>query len=146
MSINWGMISDGGVFESLVQTLLVAEDPGTLLFGRPGKDAAQDARSADGLVVYQAKFRQMAGMDNMIAIAKTELEQIKKYRDPSHSNYQHWRNANRWILIGNFQINPNDTLEMGESSCSTLLRNKPDGGVLELRRPQRKVDSASGNS
>lgn len=38
MAINWGLISDGGVFESRVHVLLCAEDAGTILFGRPGKE------------------------------------------------------------------------------------------------------------
>jgi hypothetical protein len=38
-ALNWGMVSDGGAFESLMHAILYAEDPGTVLFGRPGSDA-----------------------------------------------------------------------------------------------------------
>lgn len=111
MTINWGMISDGGVFESLVQSLLYIEDAGTILFGRPGPDCAQDARSADGSVVYQSKYRKKGDMNDAIKIAKSELEYIKEYRNPSHPNYKHWKDASKWVLIGNFRINPNDDLK-----------------------------------
>lgn len=107
-ALNWGMISDGGAFESLMHAILYAEDPSTILFGRPGKDAGQDARSADGTVVYQAKYRQGLVMDGAIDLAMEELDKIKSYRQPAHANYEHWRNARRWVLVANFSINPND--------------------------------------
>jgi hypothetical protein len=37
--LNRGLIQDGGTFESLMHAILYAEDPGIILFGRPGKDA-----------------------------------------------------------------------------------------------------------
>ena len=54
--LNWGMINGGGAFESLMHALVFAEDSTAVLFGRPGKDSGQDARSGDGLTVYQAKY------------------------------------------------------------------------------------------
>lgn len=107
-SLNWGMIQDGGNFESLIHAILFAEDAGTLLFGRPGKDASQDARSADGSVIYQAKYRQGLVMDGAVDLALEELEKIKKYRQLQHPNYKHWQHARRWILLANLSINPND--------------------------------------
>ena len=53
--LNWGMINGGGAFESLMHALVFAEDSTAVLFGRPGKDSGQDARSGDGLTVYQAE-------------------------------------------------------------------------------------------
>ncbi|MBI4388961.1 MAG: ATP-binding protein [Nitrospinae bacterium] len=106
--LNWGMIQDGGNFESLLHAILYAEDAGTVLFGRPGKDAGQDARSADGKVVYQAKYRQGMTMDDAKKLAVEELEKIKLYRQPQHANHVHWKNVSTWILVGNFRINPND--------------------------------------
>lgn len=108
MSHNWGMISDGATFESLAQSLLFFERPGTILFGRPGPDSGQDARSADGAVVYQAKFHRVSSMDDAISDALAELDKIKEYRKGEHKNYTHWKNAKSWILIGNFSVNPND--------------------------------------
>jgi len=110
-SLNWAMVSDGGIFESLMHAILFAEDAGTLLFGRPGKDAGQDARSSDGNVVYQAKYRKGLTMDGTIVLAKEELSNIKKYSDSKHSNYKHWKDAQRWVLVANFSINPNDHLK-----------------------------------
>jgi hypothetical protein len=107
-ALNWGTVSDGGAFESLMHAILYAEDPGTILFGRPGRDAAQDARSADGTVVYQAKYRKDLVMDGAVALALEELESIAKYRDPEHGNRAHWQSARRWVLVANFPINPND--------------------------------------
>jgi hypothetical protein len=107
-ALNWGMISDGGVFESLMHAILYAEDLGTILFGRPGKDAGQDARSLDGVVVYQAKYRQGLTMDGAVDLALEELEKIKRYRQPSHTNHPHWMGSRNWVLVANFAINPND--------------------------------------
>lgn len=107
-ALNWGMIQDGGVFESLMHAILYAEDAGTILFGRPGKDAGQDARSADGNVVYQAKYRQSLVMDGAIDLALKELDKIKEYRQQQHPNYGHWQHARRWVLVANMSINPND--------------------------------------
>src|SRR5665213_2635162 len=107
-ALNWGVIQDGGTFESLMHAILYAEDQGTILFGRPGKDAGQDARSADGSVVYQAKYRLQLTMDGAIKLALGELDNIKKYRNPTHANNGHWQNARRWILVANILANPND--------------------------------------
>ena len=75
-SLNWGMIQDGGTFESLMHAILFAENPNTILFGRVGPDQGQDARSADGNVVYQAKFRQGLTMDVAIGLAKGVLDSV----------------------------------------------------------------------
>ena len=107
-SLNWGMIQDGGVFESLMHAILFAEDPSTILFGRPGQDQGQDARSGDEKTVYQAKYRQMLNMDGAIELAQAELATIKKYRQSTHANFKHWQNAQRWTLVVNLSINPND--------------------------------------
>lgn len=108
-NMNWGLIQDGGAFESLMHAILFAENPNTILFGRPGRDQGQDARSADGMTVYQSKFRQGLTMDGAIKLARAELAKIKKYRKPTHANHRHWQNAQRWILVANMWINPNDT-------------------------------------
>ncbi len=107
-AMNWGMISDGGTFESLMHCLLYAEDPDTILFGRPGKDAGQDARSQDGKVVYQAKYRAGMNMTKAVRTALDELEFIKKYREEEHANHRHWEHAEKWVMVANLQLNPND--------------------------------------
>jgi hypothetical protein len=107
-ALNWGLVTDGGMFESLMHSILYARDPGTILFGRPGKDAGQDARASNGRVVYQAKYRNSLNMDGAIALALTELEKIKKYRDPAHANYCHWEHATHWVLAANVSVNPDD--------------------------------------
>jgi hypothetical protein len=43
-ALDWGLIHDGGVLESLMHTLLYAEDPQTMLFGRKGNDAVKWTR------------------------------------------------------------------------------------------------------
>ena len=106
--LNWGMIEGGGAFESLVYTLLYDEDSSVILFGRPGKDSGQDARTKDGTRVYQAKFRNGMTMSTAIDLAKTELDTILKYRKTTHPNSKHWAHVTRWTLIANFAINPND--------------------------------------
>ncbi len=107
-SLNWGTIQDGGTFESLMHAILYAEDRATLLFGRPGRDAGQDARSSDGTIVYQAKYRQKLVMDGAVDLALEELKSIKDYRKPDHPNQRHWMNARQWVLVANFSINPDD--------------------------------------
>jgi hypothetical protein len=107
-ALNWGMIQDGGAFEALMCTILSAEDAGTVLFGRAGKDAGQDARSADRTVVYQAKYRQGMTMDDAVNLAKDELSKIKVYRQSQHPNNKYWQNVRRWVLVANFLTNPND--------------------------------------
>lgn len=107
-SLNWGLIQDGGVQESLMHAILYVEDPNTILFGRPGKDAGQDARSADGTIVYQSKYRDGLKMGEAIKLALQELEAIKKYRAKDHANYEHWNDAIQWTLFANLSINPND--------------------------------------
>lgn len=107
-ALNWGLIQNGGVQESLMHAVLYAEDPHTILFGRPGKDAGQDARTADGTVVYQSKYRDSLDMDEAIKLALEEFEKIKKYRAPNHANYEHWKDAKQWVLFANLSINPND--------------------------------------
>jgi len=110
-ALNWGIIQDGGTFESLMHAILCAEDPGIDLFGRPGKDAGQDARSANGEVIYQAKYRQQLTMDGAVQIALEELDKIKEYRKPTHPNYRHWQQGRRWVLVANILTNPNDNAE-----------------------------------
>ena len=102
------MVSDGGTFESLVQAILYSENKNTILFGRPGKDSGQDARSDDGKVVYQAKYYQNMTIDDAVRISLKELKKIKNYQAPTHANHQHWKSVQRWVLVANFSINPND--------------------------------------
>jgi hypothetical protein len=114
-SINWGMIQDGGCFESLIHAIIFANDPGAILFKRPGKDAGQDARSSDGTIVYQAKHsRDKFTMNDAVKIAIKELESIKRYKETTHANSSHWTKVLRWILVSNVEINPNDHLKWAE--------------------------------
>ena len=106
--INWGMINSGGAFESLMHALVFAEEPNSILFGRPGKDSGQDARSLDGTHIYQAKYYSGLKMDKAVELALAELKKIKLYKTPGHANYKHWQFANRWTLVANITINPND--------------------------------------
>ncbi|MBF0528338.1 MAG: ATP-binding protein [Deltaproteobacteria bacterium] len=120
---NWAMIQDGGTFESLVHSILYAEDPETILFGRPGKDAGQDARSADGFVVYQAKYRKDMLMDVALNLAIEELEKIKKYRETSHQNCKHWQNVRSWVLVTNLLVNPNDKVKWEDKIVPEFMKN-----------------------
>lgn len=111
---NWGVIEDGGAFESLTASLVNATDPGAKLYGRSGKDSGLDAKSSDGSIAYQAKYRQGMTMDVAIKSALEELAKIEVYRGAGHANYQHWLNVNTWVLVGNFRINPNDDKKWNE--------------------------------
>ena len=37
-----------------------------------------------------------------------EMKKIKKYKETTHSNFIHWKNAKRWVLVANIRKNPND--------------------------------------
>ena len=78
--LNWGVVNGGGAFESLMHALVFAEDPTAILFGRPGKDSGQDARSKDGVTVYQAKYYTGMDMACAVKVALAELKKIKKYK------------------------------------------------------------------
>lgn len=106
MSVNnWGIINNGGIFESLMHAILYAEDQNISLFCRSGKDDAIDAKSADGTHVYQAKYRKEMSMDIAIDLARKELEKIGNLREKKNS---HWTNVAEWTLFANFEKNPND--------------------------------------
>lgn len=121
-ALNWGLIQDGGVFESLMHAVLYTNDPQTVLFGRPGKDAGQDARTADGTVVYQSKYRDSLDMDGAVKLALEELQKIEKYRAVTHANYEHWKSANRWVLFANFSINSNDDVKWKSKVVAEFAR------------------------
>ena len=55
MNLNWDRIKDGETFQSLMNTLIIFEDHKAKIFGRKGKDAAIDARSGDGKIIFQHK-------------------------------------------------------------------------------------------
>ncbi|MDB6021361.1 MAG: hypothetical protein JWQ04_1218, partial [Pedosphaera sp.] len=105
---NWAIIRNGETFQSLVNTLILFEKPGARVFGRSGRDAAQDARSMDGKCVYQCKFHDHPTISKTINDALRELAKIKTYRQPSDSRYSLWQNANEWVLVTNVALNPGD--------------------------------------
>src|SRR5690606_7599748 len=105
---NWGQIRSGATFESLATTLVFFEDSGAALFGRRGKDGGQDARSSDGIRVFQAKHHQDGSASKAIADAKKEAAKIAKYRAPGHSREPQWRGVTHWRLVTNAAFNPTD--------------------------------------
>ncbi|MDR2869344.1 MAG: hypothetical protein LBV04_02740 [Deferribacteraceae bacterium] len=102
--INWNLITSGEQFESLMHSLLYASNKEIHLFGRPGRDAAQDACSKDGSVIYQAKYRKNP---DLVAIAKGELKSIAKYRKRGHANNKYWEKAKTVVFYVNIRMNPN---------------------------------------
>lgn len=109
--INWGMITDGVTFQSLAAKLIYFQDITARLFDRPGKDAGIDILSGDGKTVYQAKYRKDNSFDNICSIAKKELENIKKYKNGSGYEHDCWIGVKNWIIISNFEVNPNDNVK-----------------------------------
>ena len=105
---NWGQITNGAMFESLVTTLLFFEDSKAALFGRRGKDGGQDARSGDGKRVFQAKHHQDGSAAKVIADAKKEVKKIAKYRTLGHLREPQWRGVTHWRLVTNAAFNPTD--------------------------------------
>jgi hypothetical protein len=102
---NWSAITDGDVFQSLVSTLVLFEEATARTFIRSGKDGAQDARTADGKQVWQAKHHRSPTISKAIADALEELEKIKEYRKSSNSNYELWKNVTEWTLVTNLEMN-----------------------------------------
>jgi hypothetical protein len=111
---NWALIRTGETFQSLVNTLLQFEHPGTHVFGRAGKDGGQDARSADDRIVYQYKYHDKASFAKAIADAKKELVKISAYRQSGSDRYDQWKDAQEWVLVTNVEINPNDNASWNE--------------------------------
>ncbi len=105
---NWSFIQSGESFQSLINTLLQFKCPGTKVFGRPGKDSAQDARSADGKTVYQYKHHTSPTISKTLDDASKELTKINKYKQPTDPRYKHWENAADWVLVTNLSVNAND--------------------------------------
>jgi hypothetical protein len=120
MNVDWKKI-DGDGFESLVHAILYAENNNVILFGRPGKDSGQDAKSADGKIVYQAKYRKDSG--SIVELAGNELKKIKEYRQESHNNYQHWKDVEKWVLVTNVKTNPNDVIMWNSEVISKFRDN-----------------------
>ena len=99
---------DGAEFESLVHSLLFFEEPGIVLFGRPGKDNGQDAISGDRTHVYQAKYGCVLGIKEAIARSKIELDNVRKKLSPDNEDYKYWSKVTHWTLVANFEKNPSD--------------------------------------
>jgi hypothetical protein len=109
--INWGLIRSGSTFQDLICCLIRLEDYEARLYVRPGKDYAQDARSGDGLTVYQMKFHQNESTSSAIADAKKEAKKIAEYLDTPGKSQEIWQGVKKWILISNVAFNPNDELK-----------------------------------
>lgn len=106
---NWALIQSGEAFQSLVNTLLQFELPGTRVFGRAGKDSGQDTRSTDNKTVYQYKHHSDASFSKVLSDAGKELTKISKYRAATDPRAIHWQHAEEWVLVTNLTVNPNDT-------------------------------------
>ena len=105
---NWGSIGSGAAFQSLVNTLLLFDNPTNRVFGRPGPDGGLDARSQNGDTIWQAKYHQDPGIDKTLSDATNELTKITRYRDPGHPRYPLWQAARTWVLVTNLRLNAND--------------------------------------
>lgn len=105
---NWGLITFGSTFEALATTIIFFEDPKAALFGRRGKDGGQDARSGDGIRVFQAKHHQDGLARKAIASAKKEAKKIASYRIEGHGRYEQWKGVTCWRLVTNAAFNPTD--------------------------------------
>lgn len=103
---NWGLITNGATFESLVRTLIFFEDPRAALFGRRGCDGGQDVRSGDGTLVYQAKHHINATAALAMQDAQQEATKIERYRSQGGKTAELWRGVERWRLVTNAVFNP----------------------------------------
>lgn len=106
--LNWALIQEGSTFQSLINSLLSFEIPSVRLFGRAGRDGAQDAISPDGKTVFQDKFHTRPAISATISDALNEKEKIEKYRTATDRRDVLWKDVTHWVLVTNLAINPND--------------------------------------
>jgi len=109
--INWGLIRSGSTFQDLICSLIRFEDHQARLYVRPGKDFAQDARSGDGLTVYQMKFHQNESASYAIADAKKEVKKITEYLEKPGKSQVIWQGVKKWVLVSNVAFNPANDLQ-----------------------------------
>jgi hypothetical protein len=102
---DWSAIGTGDVFQSLVSALILFEEPTARTFIQLGKDGAQDARTADGKRIWQAKYHHVPTIGKTIRDALTELAKIAIYRTPTNPLYETWRYAVQWTLVTNTPMN-----------------------------------------
>ncbi len=133
-NIRWELIRTGENFTSLLNSLLLFEHPGTLVFGRAGKDSGIDACSPDRKHVYQYKYHSGGSFSNVLSDAKSELAKIRKYRNPSHANHQHWKDVERWTLLTNIASNANNRTKWDDGVVSEFAK---DGISAELRGAEK---------
>ena len=98
-TLDWGRISSGETFEALVHGVVGAQDPGGRLLSARGPDAAIDALSGDGRVVYQAKHRGKWSTAELVREALTELGKIRVYRSPDNPRRVLWASVSRWVMV-----------------------------------------------
>ena len=134
---------DGASWESMMQLLLLFEDPHNIAYSRSGRDNGIDAVSGDGQTVYQAKFHEQCSIENCIADLKKEMSKIKDYRE----KLGYWKSVKKWILFTNVEENPNDrekwNASVEECDCCGLeieLWNWPKIWVLLEKYPEVKRD------
>jgi hypothetical protein len=135
MNRNWGLIRSGPTFQTLVGALVLADDPGAAVFGRPGKDGGIDALSGDRKTVYQAKWHESPAAATVIREALTEASKIKQYRKPESANAANWEGVGSWTLATNVEFNPND-LRRWEDEVVPAFRPCPE---FELGRHTKPV-------
>lgn len=134
---------NGTSWESMMQLLLLFEDPHSIAYSRPGRDNGIDAVSGDGLIVYQAKFHEQCSIENCIADLKKEMSKIKDYRE----KLGYWKSVKKWILFTNIEENPNVhekwNVAVKECDCCGLeidLWNWPKIWALLEKYPEVKQD------
>lgn len=134
---------DGVSWESMMQLLLLFEDPQSIAYSRPGKDNGIDAISGDGQTVYQAKFHAQCSIENCIADLKNEMSKIKDYKE----KFGYWKSVKKWILFTNVEENPNDhekwNVAVEKCDCCDLeieLWNLPKIWKLLKKHPEVKQD------
>lgn len=110
---NWSAITSDGMFQHLVNTLLLRVDPAASPYGKSGKDCAIDARSGDQKTVYQAKYHKNATAADAIRDAKAELAKIRQYRLEGTRCAPLWEGVETWCLVTNSTFNPTDDKRWG---------------------------------
>ena len=104
-----------------MRTVVHFEDPESVLFGRPGKDGGQDARSGDGRMVFQAKFVASQSAAEVFKEAAQEASKIRRYRTPGNERFGQWGKVTQWRLVTNALLNPSDHKKRWEDEIVPLF-------------------------
>lgn len=107
-AFNWATLQNGATFHSLVNILLLHDDPKTIVFTKEGPDGGLDAVSPLWSTAYQAKFHAAGKASKAFADARAEAKKAEEYRTAGHARYDLWKDVTTWKLVTNVPFGPDE--------------------------------------